>query len=102
MTVEDAPFSRFMLRNLERVPQLRELYAKNIRFLNYMMIYAVIGVLVTYVMYHVMIYNFVWEPVAFYIGVGTGFASNYTFNQGALRHIFGLVEEKKDEHLPLA
>lgn len=66
---------------------LRGLYLGNVRFLNYAFVCGVLGVLINYVVYHVAAL-FLWEPAAFYGGVGVAALSNYTLTVGSMKHIF--------------
>ena len=70
----------------------REFYLKHVKIMNYAFVCGIIGVIVNYSVYHFMIW-LIWEPIAFYIGVGVAALSNYTFTRGPLDHWF--FEEAK-------
>ena len=94
MKIEDAPFSQLIFKNLGRVKTLQGLYVKYMRFLNYAFVCGVIGVLVNYIVYHLLSLA-LWEPVAFYVAVGVAALSNYTLTVGKGGYIFGLSKEEK-------
>ena len=91
MRIEDAPFTVLVASYLAKV-RLEDFYLKHVKFLNYAFVCGVIGVLVSYIAYH-LAGMFVWEPIAYYVGVGVGALSNYTFTVGSLGHWFGLAKE---------
>lgn len=91
MRIEEAPFSRFIVKHM-RAPLL-DLYLKYIRFLNYAFVCGVIGVAVNYAAYHIAA-AFIWEPVAFYGAVVVAALSNYSLTVGPFGHVFGLEKEK--------
>ena len=70
-----------------------KLYEKWARFLNYAFACGVIGVIVNYTVYHLLLVM-LWEPVAFYGGVLVAALSNYTLTVGPLGYLFGLAKEE--------
>lgn len=87
-----AAFTDAVARLLPR--PIRGFYLSNVRFLNYAFVCGVLGVLINYAVYHVAAL-FIWEPAAFYGGVGVAALSNYTLTVGSMKHIFfGLAKEE--------
>jgi hypothetical protein len=95
LNIEDAPFSKFIIKNIHSVVPLLDLYLKYIRFLNYAFVCGVIGVAVNYIVYHIAA-TFIWEPVAFYGAVIIAALSNYSLTVGMFGHWFGLEKEKEE------
>jgi hypothetical protein len=94
LNIEEAPFSKFVIRNIHGLIPLLDFYLKYIRFLNYAFVCGVVGVAVNYAVYHVAA-TLIWEPAAFYGAVIIAALSNYSLTVGPLGHWFGLEKEKK-------
>ena len=100
MKVEDALFSRLVLRLLrnDKIPKLFEkLYLGHTAFFNYAFVAGVIGTIVSYIIYHSLMYV-IWEPAAYWLAIIiTGLGSNYFFSIGRGGRIFGLEVVKRSE-----
>ena len=85
-----------IIEELEIRPALSRfapLYAKNYKIVNYAFVCGVLGTIVNYIFYHSML-NFMWEPVAFYIGIGGGAVSNYLLTVGPYGYLFMLSDKE--------
>jgi hypothetical protein len=94
LSIEEAPFSRLIIRYAKAVIPLLDLYLKHIVLLNYAFVALVIGTSISYLIYHSLVF-FIWEPVAYWSAVLIAGLSNFAFSVGPLGHLFGLKREVK-------
>jgi len=99
---ENAPLPEFhdipkrIVDELESRPLLTPFaitYKRSYKFINYAFVCGGIGTLVNYIVYHTMTLM-IWEPIAFYFGVGVAAISNYLFTVGPLGYMFMLSDKE--------
>lgn len=97
MRIEDAPFSRFvtvfLTGGLIYGDKINGFYLKHVNFINYLFVCFGLGVLINYIAYHILVMG-VWEPLAFWMGVGVAGLSNFTLTRGPLCYLFFGKEAK--------